>query len=1017
MLPQVDWNSLREMGRNPPFFPVGTQWETRGKNAWRGLGTKGFAQKKVLSLVLCVAMLLSVMVMGTGAAFTDQDEIQNAEAVDMTSALGIIDGYEDGSFQPAENIERGEAAKMISAMLNGGRDSVQETTESSYNDVLGSVDAWANKYIEYCTARGIVSGVGGDRFAPASNVTGTQLAKMLLVSLGYDSVKEGYQDNAMWSVNVNTDAVAAGLYAGIETIDMSAPLSRDNAAQMIWNALQANTVYYLTNISDATVTNTTLLAEVYDAGTTTGVMTNIGYNKDTGVYTYTVEPVDSSANLTSDQNDTLYVESTTDYSDLFAMNVTVLHKDDSAMMIRVNEGGTVVEGVWGDISGTNNNNNNTINVNGTTYRLDNVANDQPANYEAITIAYNNYFNSTETSLDTYTATYDQYSFRAIDQDGGGDIDVIVVYPYVVMKTDLVTSSSFRVNKIDGNDAYLTVLATNQDRTLITDLTDANSNNIVEFADVQVNGTVAIDGYVKATPAQYTAQGEDTYDVLTMANASVTRAANRDLLITLGDTQYDGNLLEQIDSFKQISVGKEYGFIAVNGYLFIMDGTGIVPENYAVMTALAESSSAANGTIKADLLLSDGTIVDEASVKLVHDDNDVYTYYDGMTVGDLFTYVLKSDGTYELTPAADGTAKGTTSIYDLEQTYNTGANLNGVDLDGWKTVNNVSNGTPIFSFNNAEQPTFKNATKATETYVIEDDAVIFAFIDRTPGPGDQRTDEYVVLTGADLANVDKDDVTWAFTGATEKTQNVYTVDMAYIKLTADPRDSAEYAYVADVNERSNNNGHYAEIDVITVNGDSTLTTAAYESQRDPVLMDVYNNLEEGSVYLVIYDKDGNLVGYGKQEFSYGTVYGVNGSTIILTDGTNLTTNDAHMINIDGTSIQAGEVIAYSQNDENDVTPDLIVYGLAEVSEDISVTGIGTTTTVKVDRDINKIHVELSKTSGDAWTATTGYSLKVTYANQNAVIVNGVHNGTTIEFDFNATADIDSMEISYSASSAS
>ena len=82
---------------------------------------------------------------------------------------------------------------MISAMLNGGRDSVQETTESSYNDVLGSVDAWANKYIEYCTARGIVSGVGGDRFAPASNVTGTQLAKMLLVSLGYDSVKEGYQ--------------------------------------------------------------------------------------------------------------------------------------------------------------------------------------------------------------------------------------------------------------------------------------------------------------------------------------------------------------------------------------------------------------------------------------------------------------------------------------------------------------------------------------------------------------------------------------------------------------------------------------------------------------------------------------------------------------------------------------------------------------------------------------------------------------------------------------------------------
>ncbi len=101
---------------------VGTQWETCGKTQGYTLNPKARPQKKVLSLVLCVAMLLSVMVMGTGAAFTDQDEIQNAEAVDMTSALGIIDGYEDGSFQPAENIERGEAAKMISAMLNGGRE-------------------------------------------------------------------------------------------------------------------------------------------------------------------------------------------------------------------------------------------------------------------------------------------------------------------------------------------------------------------------------------------------------------------------------------------------------------------------------------------------------------------------------------------------------------------------------------------------------------------------------------------------------------------------------------------------------------------------------------------------------------------------------------------------------------------------------------------------------------------------------------------------------------------------------
>ena len=47
--------------------------------------------------------------------------------------------------------------------------------------------AWAEKYIESCVSQGIVSGVGGGRFSPNGNVTASQLSKMLLVSLGYDS--------------------------------------------------------------------------------------------------------------------------------------------------------------------------------------------------------------------------------------------------------------------------------------------------------------------------------------------------------------------------------------------------------------------------------------------------------------------------------------------------------------------------------------------------------------------------------------------------------------------------------------------------------------------------------------------------------------------------------------------------------------------------------------------------------------------------------------------------------------
>ena len=667
MLPQVDWNSPREMGRNPPFFPVGTQWETRGKTQRYTLKTKTSPQKKVLSLVLCVAMLLSVMVMGTGAAFTDQDEIQNAEAVDMTSALGIIDGYEDGSFQPAENIERGEAAKMISAMLNGGRDSVQETTESSYNDVLGSVDAWANKYIEYCTARGIVSGVGGDRFAPASNVTGTQLAKMLLVSLGYDSVKEGYQDNAMWSVNVNTDAVAAGLYAGIETIDMSAPLSRDNAAQMIWNALQANTVIYLTSTTGAIEfqpTTTTLLDKVYGAATVTGIMTSIDYNLDTKEYTYTVG------------GDTY--TSTADYSDLFAMNVKVLYVDDSALMIRVNEGGTVVEGVVGDISGVGNDHFNTILVNGEKYRLDNVAKDMDEVWD-ITCGYNQY---NELGANNGPEVHDQYSFRAIDQDGGGDIDVIVVYPYVVLKTDRTLTDSFRTNVIESADASMVVANTSnywaQDHDLMTDLgikfvNNLTGSNLVEYDDVIVNGTVAEEGYVMGTPAQYTATGIDTYTVLDIQSGVANSLNTKDQMITLGETEYNGTLLDWVTPVESISLGETYGFVEVNGYLFIVDGNNIAPvtSEYVVVTKTAAVPHGVDKVWETNILKTDGT-TETVDVYVSLNDKHV-----GPEVGSLYTYRVNLDGDYELIAVPDGTytANSGRTNFDIQQAYKDGATLN------------------------------------------------------------------------------------------------------------------------------------------------------------------------------------------------------------------------------------------------------------------------------------------------------------------------------------------------------
>ena len=204
--------------------------------------------KKVLGLVLCLAMMLSIMVVGAGAAFADQDQIdtKHTEAVDMCSALNIITGFENGKFMPNDNVTREQTAKMICVLLNGGKDPVLGAGSSSFSDVAN--DRWSCPYIESCVSQDIVVGVGGGKFAPAGKVTGSQLAKMLLVALGFSPDHQKYAGSA-WEVNVNTDASARGFYKDLEDINPSEPLTREHAAQMIWNALNAYEVEYKSVLS------------------------------------------------------------------------------------------------------------------------------------------------------------------------------------------------------------------------------------------------------------------------------------------------------------------------------------------------------------------------------------------------------------------------------------------------------------------------------------------------------------------------------------------------------------------------------------------------------------------------------------------------------------------------------------------------------------------------------------------------------------------------------------------------
>jgi len=220
--------------------------------------------KKVLAGALAVVMAMSLMT-GAFAAetysdLTDADEITHKEAVALMVDLGVISGKPDGSYAPAEPVDRATMAKLITVLSFGG-DVDQTAFEGTVTPLTDIDSSWAEGYIKYCYAQGIIAGRGAGIFAPTDNVTVAEAAKMMLVALGYKADKSGYTGD-QWAVNSVKDAKLAGLLEDI-TAKSTDKLTRDDAAQMMFNALWANQVVYSKDI-EAYLNNGTMAVSVYN---------------------------------------------------------------------------------------------------------------------------------------------------------------------------------------------------------------------------------------------------------------------------------------------------------------------------------------------------------------------------------------------------------------------------------------------------------------------------------------------------------------------------------------------------------------------------------------------------------------------------------------------------------------------------------------------------------------------------------------------------------------------------------
>jgi len=758
-------------------------------------------------------MMLSVMVVGAGAAFSDQSKIKNTEAVDMCVALNIISGYPDGSYKPEGNITRAEFAKMICVLLNGGTTPATATnTTPTFNDVRGNANAaWAEGFIEYCYAKGIVSGVGGGKFAPNGNVTATEAAKMLLVALGYNATVENYT-GASWALKVNVQANQDGLYKGLETIDTGAALTRDNAAQMVWNALQAYVIDKSSSIdrTDGSVTDiytksTTvdLIAKMYDGIIAKGELSAFEYNSKDAKWTYTVKLTEprtireNNGELTTVH----YVDvvSKTDYTALLGQKVKAVYKYDknakenTVYGIFSVDSNVVLTGLIGDLPKMTKSTDTSFKMNGETYKLQ-------SNLTLATVPVYQFTTSAETALfdiETKAATkdtpakyrdsalwdvagqyakadkvdginvakgdnitkYDAQKFTAVDKDGNGKIDFFMVVPFSVKKVTYVSSTQFALA----------------------------GGSKTDLDDVTAYKGMARDDYVIYTAKENTPNDTATLVKADLVSGKITSTDSPNAKI--GDNWYtfDFSYGSKIDS--NCKPGNELkDAVVVNGYIFDVDKVNKTAiTDFAVV--IATEAGGVNGN-QAKLLFSDGkkeVVSTDKSYKPVKKGN---TLKSGLPNGTLVTYSKNADGEYILTAVEAG--------------------KNGYDLDSkYFNVKKVSNSSDKVGYINGKVKVNNADTEVAAT--VNDDAVIFV---------QYKGDSYKVITGAQLKKIATSDVSVDTTNGKglvvgSKDGNTYNVEMAYISLGEKDVNDADtyYGYITGVT--STKNDDQQTVDVVKV----------------------------------------------------------------------------------------------------------------------------------------------------------------------------------------------------------
>ena len=749
------------------------------------------------------------------ASYSDQADIKASTAVDMLSSLGVIQGYDDGSFKPNTTVTRAQMAKMIFTIMNGGNDNANAyaSLPTAFTDLPTA--AWAQGYVRYLQNTGIIAGKSATKFAPNDTVTGLEAAKMVLVAAGYNAQKAGLT-GAAWAQNTMKYGQLNNLFEDVDT-DLNAALPRQYAAQILYNALDMERVVWSNDIEDfkpaTDVDDDKTIGGKYMDLVKTDAAQLLSVEKTSGKKTYEIELATAVKYGDGTHTKTKFDKVPTDVADMIGLNVKVLVKAKA-------NGDTDVYGVYADDDSkviatgtvgtldTVKNESKKFKVDGTEYKAEDVLANIPVIYPNVVTAATAVNNLDK--IITAKNTYPAYTLKAIDVNGNNKADRIVVVPTDVKEVTYVGSSAATI----GGKSY-------------------------KFDDADIYDGIAKDDWAVVVSGDYTSSGDPIITKAATVSGKVAGVKSG----SPDEVKIDGTWYKMTSSVSTPDVDDEVTAAVVGNYVYDIDTTGASAKNVVFITANkeAENNLSKDYTAEARAYFTDGTnkkiTVDKLNGQDITDrtgtNSAKVTVVNVDTLANrLYTYTTDKDGNYELKEIA--ASAGASSI--------NGSITLSKNMAGFDTYN-----TTAKYYSNAKDGTTGTWTayynKRLNNTIIAEDAVLFVV----------ANNEIKVVSGKTARDWNNNTATRNYGFLTDESNGINYVKVAAVKVNSADVIKADgdklYAYVTEDAFETKKDG-----DTVTkfhaIVGNSTEATDLYEDGTTNV------DVKAGSV--IVYTVDGDEI---------------------------------------------------------------------------------------------------------------------------------------------------------------